>query len=237
MIIFSSLWIRECRNYCSLAERSSLKSSCPFFDRLFIPLINDAKTNAPCREVLLLVILSSLWSSLWITECRNYCSLQRGSSFSHLVPFVIIFSSLWITECRNYCSLQRGPSFSHLVLSIIIFSSLWITVCRNYCSLQRGPSFSHLVLFMIIFSSLWITECRILMQSCWEVGWKMLFLVAVDKRSLDQLAFFRLMYSTLLNLSNWCGEGARVSNCKLACPPYNHIVLLVLSMFILSFSD
>ena len=65
----------------------------------------------------------------------------------------------------------------------------------------------------------------------------MLFLVAVDIRSLDQLAFFRLMYPTLLNLSNWCGEGARVSNCTLACPPYNHIVLLVLSMFILSFSD
>ena len=97
--------------------------------------------------------------------------------------------------------------------------------------------FYHVVLSFIIFSSLWLTMCRILLQSCGEVGWKMLFLVAVDIRSLDQLAFFRLMYPTLLNLSNWCGEGARVSNCTLACPPYNHIVLLVLSMFILSFSD
>ena len=98
-------------------------------------------------------------------------------------------------------------------------------------ALQRGPSCKHLVLSLITFSS------RILLQSCGEVGWIMLFLVAVDMHSLDQLAFFRLMYSTLLNLSNWCGEGARVSNCTLACPPYNHIVLLVLSMFILSSSD
>ena len=154
-----------------------------------------------------------------LTPTSMISRLWRGTAFGTSPPPT--------PSAATTAALQRGPHCNHLVLSLIIFSSLW-----SCC-----PLFYHVVLSFIIFSSLWLTMCRILLQSCGEVGWKMLFLVAVDIRSLDQLAFFRLMYPTLLNLSNWCGEGARVSNCTLACPPYNHIVLLVLSMFILSFSD